>query len=268
MEPEQLVALASVTFAAIWFALGAAIGSFLNVVIYRLPRGMSLSRPSSRCPACRHRIRWRDNVPVLGWLWLRGRCRDCRFPISPRYPFVEATVGVAFLLLAVVELYSGGTNLPHWRHEGGLRGLSLPSAGLHVLTLLHGVLFAALVAAAWMDQDGQRVPVGVWLVPAVPLAVTEWLHPAGAWLGLPVGALAGLAVGALYGSRLPTVVGLALIGGYLGWQGAVTAAGAALAAWLVMFLAAPERFSRYPLSPLVPATAAAFAFLLAWRSLI
>ncbi len=60
-------------FLALTFALGAVIGSFLNVVVYRLPLGMNLIHPGSRCPACGHAIRWHDNVPILGWLWLRGR---------------------------------------------------------------------------------------------------------------------------------------------------------------------------------------------------
>lgn len=81
------------------FVLGAIIGSFLNVVIYRLPRGLSLQRPGSQCPRCGHPIRWYDNVPIFGWLWLRGRCRDCRAAISPRYPLVELAVGLMFLTL-------------------------------------------------------------------------------------------------------------------------------------------------------------------------
>jgi len=70
-------------------------GSFANVMIYRWPRELSLVRPGSRCPSCEKPVRWYDNVPVLGWLWLRGKCRDCKAPISARYPFVEALYGVA-----------------------------------------------------------------------------------------------------------------------------------------------------------------------------
>ena len=77
--------------------LGLAIGSFLNVVIHRVPRGESLSTPGSHCPACHHPIRARHNVPVLGWLILRGRCADCAAPISPRYPLVELLTGVLFV---------------------------------------------------------------------------------------------------------------------------------------------------------------------------
>src|SRR5918997_1817683 len=84
--------------------LGAIIGSFLNVVAYRLPRGESLSRPRSRCPGCETPIRPYDNVPVLSWLLLRGRCRDCGTGIAWRYPLVEALTAA---LLALVVLVHG-----------------------------------------------------------------------------------------------------------------------------------------------------------------
>ena len=98
---------------ALWLGfIGACIGSFINVVVYRLPRDMSVVWKSSHCPQCKHPIRARDNVPVLGWVMLRGKCRDCGQPISPRYAIVEAVVGAAFFLLAYMELFSGGANLP------------------------------------------------------------------------------------------------------------------------------------------------------------
>jgi leader peptidase (prepilin peptidase) / N-methyltransferase len=79
---------------------GLAIGSFLNVVVYRVPRGLSLSSPPSACPSCGHPIRWRDNVPVLSWLLLGGRCRDCRSTVSVRYPLIEAATAIAFAAVA------------------------------------------------------------------------------------------------------------------------------------------------------------------------
>jgi leader peptidase (prepilin peptidase) / N-methyltransferase len=87
-------------------AVGLCVGSFLNVVVYRLPRGMSVATPPSACPACGHEIRWRDNIPVLSWLLLRGRCRDCRNPVSIRYPLIEAATAViaGAIALAVVTL--------------------------------------------------------------------------------------------------------------------------------------------------------------------
>ena len=81
--------------------VGLLIGSFLNVVIWRVPRGESVVSPPSACPACGNAIRPRDNVPVAGWLLLKGRCRDCAEPISSRYPLVEAGTGVLFAVMAV-----------------------------------------------------------------------------------------------------------------------------------------------------------------------
>jgi leader peptidase (prepilin peptidase)/N-methyltransferase len=91
------------------FLLGLCVGSFLNVAIYRLPRGLSVSSPPSACPACGHPIRWRDNVPVLSWLLLKGRCRDCRGTVSVRYPLVELGTGLvgATIALTVSWLTSG-----------------------------------------------------------------------------------------------------------------------------------------------------------------
>lgn len=80
---------------------GLLFGSFANVVIWRLPRGESLVRPGSHCPRCDAPIAWYDNIPVLSWLVLRGRCRNCSEPISARYPLVEAASGALFLLAAL-----------------------------------------------------------------------------------------------------------------------------------------------------------------------
>lgn len=81
-------------YAAVLFLVGLAVGSFLNVVIYRAPLDKSLLNPPSHCPRCNTRIRARDNIPVLGWLLLGGKCRDCRLPISPRYPLIELATGL------------------------------------------------------------------------------------------------------------------------------------------------------------------------------
>jgi leader peptidase (prepilin peptidase)/N-methyltransferase len=93
-----------VTVVVVVFALlfGLALGSFLNVVVYRLPRGESLTSPPSRCPNCDAEIGWRDNVPVVSWLVLRGRCRSCAAPISIRYPAIELATGLLFVAVALV----------------------------------------------------------------------------------------------------------------------------------------------------------------------
>ena len=122
--------------------LGAVFGSFFNVVAYRLPRGESLSRPRSRCPGCATPIRPYDNVPVLSWLALRGRCRSCRTRISARYPLVEAGTG---LLCALVVLAKGPD-------EDALLGL--------VLVLL-------LVPVALIDLDHRIIPNRLMLIGAI-----------------------------------------------------------------------------------------------------
>ena len=94
--------MTSVVWAVLAGALGLALGSFLNVVIARVPAGESIVRPGSRCSACGHPIRARHNIPVVGWLALRGRCFDCRTPISLRYPLVELGTGVLFVLVALL----------------------------------------------------------------------------------------------------------------------------------------------------------------------
>ncbi len=80
---------------------GACLGSFLNVVLHRWPRGESIVWPGSKCPKCGHAIRAWHNLPVVGWLLLRGKCYDCQAPISPKYPLIEAAAGVLFVLAAL-----------------------------------------------------------------------------------------------------------------------------------------------------------------------
>lgn len=83
------------------FVFGLVFGSFANVVIWRFPRRESLSAPPSHCPACGHLIRWRDNIPVLSWILLRGKCRDCGAPISIRYPAIELATAISWLACGV-----------------------------------------------------------------------------------------------------------------------------------------------------------------------
>ena len=114
---------------AIWFvAVGASIGSFLNVVAYRLPLGRTIGGHSG-CPYCCSPIEGRDNVPVLAWLKLRGRCRNCHLPISPQYPLVEFLVAMVFVSVFLTELGCGDANLPGrlGAAGGGLFGLTISS---------------------------------------------------------------------------------------------------------------------------------------------
>lgn len=81
--------------------LGAVLGSFLNVCIYRWPAEQSVIRPPSRCPACEHRLAWRDNIPILGWVLLRGRCRYCGARVSPQYPLIELATALIWIAAVV-----------------------------------------------------------------------------------------------------------------------------------------------------------------------
>ncbi len=126
------------------FALffGAIIGSFLNVVAYRLPRGESLVKPRSRCPACGHEIAWYDNIPVFSWLALQGRCRQCSTGISARYIIVEAVT--AFLFAALVAVEGVGPEL----------AVGLP-------------FIAVMVVVAVIDLEFRIVPNSLLLVAAI-----------------------------------------------------------------------------------------------------
>lgn len=152
MDAQFVAALLSPPVLAV---LGLCIGSFLNVVIHRMPlmleRGwrlesaellgvqvevsesITLSRPRSRCPSCGHAITWYENIPVLSWLWLRGRCSACKAPISLRYPFVEILTGVLFAAVG-------------WRF------------GATPTTLLWCAFVAVLVALAGIDWDTTFLP--------------------------------------------------------------------------------------------------------------
>ena len=131
---------------ALIFLAGLAIGSFLNVVAYRLPRGESLASPPSHCPSCDTPIKWYDNVPVLGWLMLRGRCRSCGEPISWRYPVVELGTGLLFGLVAATQ-------------DDTIRV---------VLGLL---LVTTLVPVTLIDLDTRRIPNAITLPSAIAALV-------------------------------------------------------------------------------------------------
>jgi leader peptidase (prepilin peptidase)/N-methyltransferase len=161
------------------FVLGCVIGSWLNVCVYRLPREerfwtalKNLSCPPSHCPRCQTPIKWYDNVPVLGWLRLRGRCRNCRGKIPARYPLVEFTTGCLFALLYWCEVpmewtASGGT----LAHPYGPATLFSPALTVvHVRFGLHVVLLSALIVATLIDIDLRIIPDSVTL-PAMTTAV-------------------------------------------------------------------------------------------------
>jgi leader peptidase (prepilin peptidase)/N-methyltransferase len=133
---------------AVLAVLGLLVGSFLNVVVHRLPRGESLSHPRSRCIGCGTQIAAYDNVPVVSWLVLRGRCRHCGEPISVRYPAIEALTGATFAAIAAVA----GVNAELW--------LWLPFA-------------ATMIAVAAIDLEHRIVPNRL-LAPATVYAIAAW----------------------------------------------------------------------------------------------
>jgi leader peptidase (prepilin peptidase)/N-methyltransferase len=155
-------------------AFGLLFGSFANVLIWRVPRGESIVSPGSHCPACGHDIRWYDNVPVVSWLILRGRCRDCGQPIAWRYPLVELASGALWVLAG-------------WRF------------GLTAATPLAIVFFYLLLVLAVIDLDHRRLPTSLvaalGIVAAIAIVAAQLtglpfgpLTPAAAsgWLASPV----------------------------------------------------------------------------------
>jgi leader peptidase (prepilin peptidase)/N-methyltransferase len=149
--------------------VGLLIGSFLNVVVHRVPAGLSVIEPPSACPGCGHVVRARDNVPVLSWLLLRGRCRDCRAPIPVRYPLVEAGTAVAFaatawrvgddpvVLLAALVMVGAGIGLAviDIEHQ------RLPLAITRVMTVLVVLVVVAGSATGVSDVDWTAVAVSM-----------------------------------------------------------------------------------------------------------
>ena len=127
------------------FALGAIVGSFVNVVIYRLPIGMSVITPPSRCPTCGAKLSWIENFPILGWVLVRGRCRRCRVRISPQYVVIELIMALVFLGLYVV-LYMVGPSTPWWGEIGGPWWYSNGIFRTAPVFLAHALLLAGIVA--------------------------------------------------------------------------------------------------------------------------
>jgi len=197
----------------ITFALGAAIGSFLNVVIYRIPAGLSLLFPPSRCPHCLRRLKSYDNVPVLGWLALKGRCRYCRSPIALRYPLVEAATGVLFVFVYWAFNLSLPT-LGYWAFFSWLLALSLIDLDTMTLPnsltqsgLMAGLLYQAIVGGASGGLSGAAGHLLEGILGAV----------VGIWVFDTITILGSIAFGqtAMGGGDAKL---MALIGAWLGWK--------------------------------------------------
>jgi leader peptidase (prepilin peptidase)/N-methyltransferase len=209
--------ISSSTSLLFMLAFGAIVGSFINVVVYRLPRGEGLVRPPSACPSCGTRLSWRENVPVLGWLLLRGRCRFCRSPISIEYPAIELLVALLFggafamwyMRPSVFELV--GLTPAFWTPEWARMGV-VASAPMFLLILL---MVGSLVAITLIDARTFMIPLSIpWLVTAAGFVVhpayaawysfkraespawNEWVLPlvSGPWLGATLGCTLGIAI--------------------------------------------------------------------------
>jgi len=226
------------TVAAGLSLLAANVGSFLNVVAYRVPRGLSVVGGGSRCPACDSPVRWRDNVPVIGWLALGGRCRDCGAEIAPRYALVEAAAAVIGGI-AAAELLSGGRTWPAGRFGTGRTGVDVlfmeADWELALVCATHAALLLVLLVWTLFEADRTRV-AGRWF-----LGVTAALAALAAAAGGPttaagwpaaVRAATGAGAGALLGmvAASPWLrQALVFVGTVLGWH-AVLSVGAMMAA--------------------------------------
>ena len=167
-------------------AFSSSIGSFLNVVVYRMPLGISLGKRGSFCPYCNQSIRLLDNIPVLGWISLRGRCRKCRLPISTRYPIVEGITAIGFLTYFAVCISSGGLNIPMWRPIriygtcsvliDAFRGFVAARQLIGVYSL-HMFVLCVLWCGLLMERDRSRISPSLFLVPILVVIGTVTLFP-------------------------------------------------------------------------------------------
>ncbi|HMN95326.1 MAG TPA: prepilin peptidase [Phycisphaerales bacterium] len=227
LPPQVYAAIPHVVVGLFVFALGACLGSFANVVIYRLPAGISVVSPPSRCPTCGVRLGWRENLPVLGWLLLRGRCRACGVRISSRYLIIEAIAGALFLWLYLI-LYVPAPTVAWWGELGGPWWSRLGPLVTLPAFLVQGILLIALLVMARIDARTFTIPIQVpnavvgialvlWPLQAViPAAAPARVIAAeeGTWWPMPV-VEGGVALGA-FGAA----VGLAIMTGLL-WCGRI-----------------------------------------------
>ena len=223
---------------------GALIGSFLNVVVYRVPLRRSIVSPPSACTTCGSAIKGYDNIPLLSWLVLRGKCRNCRSPISVRYPLVELGTGLLFSAVAVWFWVSTGSGVS----TGSTTGVLTGSTGAVVAWILGLVAFLYLaaisVALSLIDLDTHTLPdrivlpsyvVGVVLLGTASVLAGDFNQLLGAGIGIAALWLAYLAMALAYpgGMGFGDVKLAGLLGLFLGWLGWGTLIVGAFAAFLL-----------------------------------
>ena len=196
------------------FALGASIGSFINVIVYRLPAGLSILWPPSRCPHCLNQLKAYDNVPVFGWISLRGRCRYCKSKISVRYPVIEGVTGIIFLLVFLVFQVSTLT-IGYWAFCSWLLALSLIDLDTMTLPnpltqsgLVVGILFQMVVG--FLPEASSVTLVNHLMMAIVGAVLGLWLFDAIAILGSIAFGKAAMGAG---DAKLA-----AMMGAWLGWK--------------------------------------------------
>ena len=249
-------------FVGWFFYFGASIGSFLNVVAWRVPEGRTIVFGGSKCPYCDTHLSFLDNTPILGWLYLQGKCRTCRLPIAPRYLLIEIAVGLAFMWLALWQLVRGGANLPNWNMLGreGLVNIVLDPPWLLIcIYLVHAAMFGVLIMLATANTGRKSFPVSSMVLIAIGLASAKIVYPSldvVAWhlplpktgfsgtgfsgfgprvnstisvfMGVFIGGLVGWASSFVFARRFGSVIGrhwvlqCFLVGAVLGWQSLVT----------------------------------------------
>jgi leader peptidase (prepilin peptidase)/N-methyltransferase len=237
------------------FIFGATIGSFLNVCIFRLPAETSIVKPPSQCPYCHHPIRYRDNIPLISFIILRGKCRDCGGKISWRYPLVELITALLALLLF---LKFGPT-----------------------LTFLTFFIFTAvLIVIAFIDLDHQIIPdiltlpgIPIFFLAAIFLVDIPWKLPwLEALLGLLIGGGVLFTIAFLYelitkreGMGGGDIKLLAMIGGFLGWKSLIfillfSSFSGAIVGVTAMIIKKQDMKYAIPFGPFLSAAAVAYPF--------
>ncbi|MDR0273248.1 MAG: prepilin peptidase [Clostridiales bacterium] len=203
------------------FLIGLCFGSFANVVIYRLPKGLSISKPPSACPSCKKQLQAIDLVPVLSWFFLRGKCRRCKKKISVRYPLVELLCGMLFASMAYASMVNGSPTL------------SLVPLSVFVFVLL---------VVSFIDADTQEIPDGLLIIGAVAGIIfiacghfmSEIFPHARDWKDALLGVIAGAAPLLIIDRLCLLIVKkdgfgygdvklMAMVGLFLGWQNVLMA---------------------------------------------